>query len=357
MFYHGPGGLVPGTEYRIYGNVFEVKPLARSFPLYVPNYTPGERRLFIKYEEENYIFSHHPEAGPAEFTPSIVAQRPMGLWLPEQLSIGDTHLFVPVGAGMFGDTAVYAVHISQGIVPMVYDYALALNMVQAEVLFPISLAQGKDAIPGLMRLENNDVLLVVKRTLGTSGLELTRICVHTGDNYTVFIEIQAVFHEHYLQCDSLIFFGTMADGTNIVAAVDLSNEGLAVAGVFPVALGGVAGDALQDTPIVINHDMLLSHDVVYIAYSVINGDFPVIGESIFISAHDFTGRLIGRSQVLNGIEDDKFWTWDFNNWGITGRSPIHQRRVQALSIAIAPLYGPSAENREYLNAFSATKEA
>ena len=321
------GNHIVQTEYRVYGEYFAVESRLHSRRLYVPQ-SGTEHKLFVDAGPDGYIFSLL-QCYSLGFTPGFHRQRAWGLRLHDQLAIGDTLLFVPNDPGLFGQTTVYAVHAPGGIIPMTQDYFCAESVpmffVVAEALFPITLERGEDEIIGLIELPEDSFLLLVKRT---GGFELTRISLLTGEIQTVFVESSAVFHNVYLKEGSFVLHGSEAGGFyGIVAAFDLRENGLILSGIFPVRLWeqpGYGPDAFVQI-----HDILLKEDVVYIAYSIDKHpwSFSTPNVEAFISALDTQGQLIGRSQVLNGVEDDAYWIW-----GTTGAMQRYHRRLQAVSI-------------------------
>ena len=331
-FTHGPGGLVPLDEYRIYGDVFEVRPQLMSHMLLVSPCEATSGGLYIDLGEGGYIFSFHPEMH--DFSPGVSLLR--SSLLHNEARIGDARLFVPSGSGLFGNTAVYIVHMPGGVLPTIEVSTSAspfsFPMVRATALFPVELRRGEDEILGLIELDD-DVLLFVRRA---GGLEVTRICPFYGESQTVFVEGLAGFSAHFLLDDSLVLrsFRTQALTADITVAIDLRDGGLAVYGVFSEALGEEAADTSPSDVFVEIYDKLLRDGIIYIVYSVRNtaSDFPLFAEEIFVSAFDSLGRLVGRSQVLTGVEDDIFWRWDFQTRHLLGGSPISARRIQTMSI-------------------------
>jgi len=333
-FFSGPdGSFVPAAEYRIYGDVFEVRPMLHYYPLYVPSeQSDTDHGLFMDLGPDGYIYSFHRDAGFLHFTPGVLAPSTSGLRLPNQLSIGDSdiYLFVPTGSGLFGHTAVYAIHMSYISFMQAPQYHF---MVNAEVLFPIELERGKDEIIGFIELDSG-ILLIIKRV---DGFELTRICPSSWETQTIFIEGSTNFHNYFLQGDALVLQGFEASGPShsMIAAIDLREERLVVSGVFPLILGIEEMGTSPGGPTVDIHDMILMDSVVYIAYTVTGSPWHhlyIVGTETFVSAFNNQGQLIGRSQVLNGVEDDKLWAWDFQMQHFHGRNPISQRRVHTVSI-------------------------
>ncbi|MCL2379137.1 MAG: hypothetical protein FWC77_08445 [Defluviitaleaceae bacterium] len=343
-FTPGPEGPIPIIEYRVYGHVFEVVPRFGSRRIYAGS--TGTRGLYVDIAEGGYIFSLFREDGRFDLSPEISMQSRTALRLREEISIGDTSVFVPIGSNLFGSTAVYAVRMPRGYAPTIQVPPNDTFKVTAEVLLPVTLERGVDTIHGLIQLED-DALLFIQRA---GGLELTRICPVYGKLQEALIEGPAVFHEYYLHEDSLVLHGFEEGGPGrLIAAVDLRNRGLAVTDVFLAALG-MEGNPQPGETFVDAHDMLLREGVIYIAYSVTPTEmaFPIVEENIFISAFDREGRLIGRSQVLSGVEDDRFWAWELSFRHFRDSPPLSQRRLQLLTIHALSSDTANAQTCAYL---------
>jgi len=315
-------------EYRFYGEVFVVEPNWHSHRLYLPsNKLAADARLYIDIGQGGFIFSHHNDINFTQFRSDTFLQSASSIRLPNQLRIDNIDLFVPSGPGLFGQTAVYTVYAPGWGYPVVHGLPDGNSKVVARELFPISLERGKDEILGLIELENDFLLLILR----ANGHEIIRIHPLTGESQTVFVESEMRLRDSFLQEDSLVLRG-FSDIVNThaeIAVIDLREGGLKLAGHFPVMLIAEESVLENESPSVDIRDILLKEGVVYIAYMVTR--FPGGGvfntDETFISAFDIQGRLIGRSQVLNGVEDDAFWRWGSTSGGLR-----YQRRVQKLSI-------------------------
>jgi len=317
FFIDHAGNHIPRPEYRIYGEVFAVKPLFLfSYPLYTPmhehqlfRYTgPGAyistwrngRDQHFHWAEWHLVHENFPM--PASF-----------LHFFNAIHIGDRYLIVPTGPGLFGSTAVYAVYMPRNLVPTVG--CLYNNMVEASVLFPITIERGKDEIIGLLEWDES-VLLFISRV---GGIEITRLNPITGDSRTIFVETNARFERHYLCENYLILYGSNHHG-NIIAAFDLQNDDINVVSVFPIRHSDtvVFPDVL---------DIILYNGVVYIAHAIDISPWPhwPSEKELFVSAFDSDGRLIGHAQVLSGVEDDNFWTRVGGGW-----ASQYRRELQSL---------------------------
>ena len=336
------GERIPSSEHRIFGSLFEVVPMFHGFRLYVPG-QEGAHRLYVDAGTDGYIyliatqdnleidFSDRPNW---HFMPSFANPSLSSLWLPSQLVIGETHVFVSAGAGMFGSTAVYAVRVENGVLPTSQDILGEWPVFMiAEELHHIQLERGEDEVLGLLDLENGDFLLIIRRA---AGYEVTRINPTTGEAQTVLVERDVTFNLFFLQDDSFVLRGHGAGGFGgllhvEIAAFDLSHGGLALVGAFDAHLGGGTTDVVQiimDTTSVVQRD-----GVVYIAYTISFNPWErfATNNETFISAFDCQGRLVGRSKVLNGVEDDFTFA---GNWGWNVPNPLsrYHRRIQFISI-------------------------
>ena len=332
------GNWVPAPEYRIYGEVFAVETRVHGRRLYVPELSAVGHRLFMDTGPKGYIFSSFYDPAAWEFSPGFnipgtwyftsgrSLSRAWGLYLPNQLAIDEFIVFAPQGPGLFGHTAVYYVYAPDGNIPMIQDSPYDEPKVAAEILLPIYLERSEDEIIGLIRLTDSFLLLVVR----AGGFELTRINPFTGEIQTVFVDSTAAFYSYALQGDSLVLSGFGWGGTQYgaIAAFDLSDGGIKPTGHFSVSLWGEP-EYSHGVPVHVR-DMLFSDGVVYIAHTVEKNpwNFTWANTETFVSAFDSQGRLIGRSQVLNGVEDDAFWSWT-----ASGGSQSYRRRVQSVSIS------------------------
>jgi len=330
-FTRAPGGeFVPMVEYRVYGEIFRVIPLYSSAKLYVPDGTVDG--LYIDFGPDGFIRGHSPEDSLMHFSAGATLPRSPGFELPSELRLTNTNIFVPTGPGLFGQTAVYAVRWSEESPFSIHRYPYDENVVNAEILFPIQLEKGVDEIIGLLQHSANDALLFIRRA---TGLEITRICTQSGEARTVLVEghgtgNSVAFDVFQLQEDSLVL-----RGSNAVAIIDLRNGGLAVTGEFIANLGfGMHEETITSNV----HDMLYKDGVFYIAYTAAShpwGELPIVGSSLFISAFDATGQIIGRSQVLSGAEDDRFWLWESSSRDFFGGSQATSRNIRMLSISVS----------------------
>ena len=317
------GQQIPMQEHRTRGGIYAATPMFFLYPLYIPNY---ESQLFVNVPPSvNWSWSSDNQAGGAvqagggvQVDEAYHVPRMSSLHIPNEATIGDYHLFVPNRTGLFGRTSVYAVYIPSGIVPMAQPYGEWPAAVYATALFTIYLERSQDEIIGLLEHGDSTLLLVSR----PDGLEITRINPSTEENYTIFAQTDARFHRHYLGDSFLVLHGFSNDD-DIVAVFDLQNKGLNLLGIFPIA-------TFSDGDIRIEvRDIILSNGVVYVAYSTSQNpwDHFDLSTRAFISAFDNNGRLIGRAQILSGVEDDAFWVW-----AAPGISQRYNRMLQFLTL-------------------------
>ena len=327
------GNTTPLPEYRVYGDIFEAEIIFSGRRLYVQGNLPdtngrlfacirqrGYLRIYRRYDNNIYVHRGF-HAGSHQISP--LAQR-----LAKHITIDDTCFIVPTGPHLFGDTAVYAVHMPNEVVLMGTENED--QRVVAQRVLPVSIERDQDEILGFLELDE-DFILIIKRA---DGYELTRINPVTHESQIVFIEDDVTFFDYFLKGDSLILRGRTdamywMTANNVLGAIDLTGGDLVLAGNFRADLYERQEEYVR-SPVSV-FDMFLRNDVVYIAYSVIINPwefrFPSFCSGTFISAFDMDGRLVGRAQVLNGVEDDTFTTWEQ-----TGRTARFQRLVQTLRI-------------------------
>jgi len=319
FFIDHTGRHIPIPEYRIYGEVFEVIPLfLYSHPLYTPTHN---HQLFICAGPDAYITSpreEHDQRFHPPFWQLIRLISPMhasNLRLFNEAHFGDKRLIVPTGAGLFGNTAVYAIYMPGNLVPTVG--CLYNNMVEASVLLPITIERGKDEIIGLLEWDES-VLLFISRV---NGLEVTRINPANGENRTIFVETNARFEQHYLCENYLILQGRNHHGT-IIATFDLQNDDINAVNIFPIR----HPDIVTFTDI---HDIIFCSGIVYIAHSIDLNPWSYLHPATrkHISAFDNDGQLIGHAQILSGVEDDNFWMLVGGGW-----AQRYRRELQSLTL-------------------------
>jgi len=320
---HHGGDLIPMPEYRIYNEVFIVEPSFHGFRLQLEGAAPV---LYIDAGRDGFIFANDENTQIHHFSPGFGFHSTLNLRLLDQLRIDDVSVFVPTGTNMFGQTAVY---IAVGYGERFYGDT---EYISAEILFPIELERGRDEIVGLIE-HGEDVLLLIIRG---DGFEIARINVFTGDYTALFIDEFVHFNEYFISGDSLVFTGlqfnhepTVMANQTIIRSFDLSDGGLRFSAGFTVSLGEVHTDGwwvLHDQIF----DILYRDGFLYIAYTL-EPSFAMAANTIrtFVSAFDTQGRLIGRSQVLNGVEDDMVFMWD-SRFGTV--STDARRRLAIMSI-------------------------
>ena len=310
------GRQTPVPEYRIYSEVFAVVPMIDwFFPLYPPTH---EHRLFMYAGPGAYIASYNPHLYYTDWR--LVhdghISHASGLQFFSRLNYRGKQIVVPTGPGLFGSTAVYAVYVPELIVLTEYSQ---FPMLEKNVLFPITLERGEDEIIGMLELSNS-ILLFISRA---GGLEVTRIHPTTGETRTVFLQTDATFTQHFLCENFLILRGFGDNHESIIAAFDLQNNGINIAGAFPITR---EFDATVFTNV---QDAVLSDGIIYVAYTISRSPWEHSDPRTesFISAFDGSGRLIGRAQALTGVEEDAFWTWAGH-----GRTQRYNRTMQSLKI-------------------------
>lgn len=320
FFIDHTGRHIPISEYRIYGEIFAVKPLFLfSYPLYTPMH---EHRLFMYAGPDSYIYTWRNDYNRHfQWTDWHLVRD--GFLMPASslnffnaIQIGDRYLIVPTGTGLFGSTAVYAVYMPGNLVPTVG--CLYNNMVEASVLFPITIERDKDEVIGLLEWDKS-VLLFISRA---NGLEVTRINPENGENRTIFVETDAFFNQHFLCENYLVLHGRRRNGIGeAIAVFDLQNDDINVVSVFNIRPSDEVG--LLEV-----HDIILYNGVVYIAHIATPTSWPQWPSETktFISAFDNDGKLIGRAQVLSGVEDDTFWTRVGGGW-----AQRYRRELQSLT--------------------------
>jgi len=313
------GNHMPMPEYRIYSEVFAVKPLFLfSYPLHTPTY---EHQLFRYVGPGAYIstwrngFDRYLRWADWHIVHKVFPIPASFLHFFDTIHIGDSYFVVPIGQGLFGNTAVYTVYMPGNLVPTVG--CLYNNMVEASVLFPITIERGKDEIIGLLEWDES-VLLFISRV---NGLEVTRINPANGENRTIFVETNARFEQHYLCDNYLILQGRNHHGT-IIATFDLQNDDINVVNIFPIR----HPDIVTFTDI---HDIIFYSGIVYIAHSIDLNPWSYLHPATrkHISAFNNDGQLIGHAQILSGVEDDNFWMLVGGGW-----AQRYRRELQSLTL-------------------------
>jgi hypothetical protein len=322
-------------EYRIYGDIFAVEMYMFEHPIVIRN---GEHRLYIEAGDGGYLYAFQENTPLSQF---MLHQAGANLWgsqsrhnvwaLTGSLTMGDLRIFVPTGEGLFGETAVFAVHTPGG-----HLFINDENPVTADVLIPVSLERGSEIL-GLIEIHDGFLLLIQRGMV----LEITRYNIDTQQTVIAEIEGLVNFHRLFLHKNSVILDGsrfTHNGWENVTVALELSNDGgFTVTGPlsFPV------GDKTETGPLTIPigdnvtlievaniRDALIRDGIIYFAYTMEQNPFhfPLAHTATFVSAFDTQGRLTGRVQVLNGVEEDTFW---INENG--GKRQPFERRVQTLS--------------------------
>ena len=335
------GEWIPMTEHRIYGQVFGVVPRFSWHELYIPNeQSSPDGGLFVDLGEDGFIFSMSTEFdAPWEFwsmSSNFDWLMPSPGWLRHELRMGDVSVFVPIATGLFGETAVYVVRWSGNEMPYAEDepvtYPLDGSMeeawadlqprVVAEVLFPIELERGTDHIRGLLELDG-DVLLFISRA---AGYEVTRISPYTGETITFTVEGEVfALHDFFLQEDSLVLSILMigSDGIHTVFHAFCLSDG----GLVHTASFDVEPDAADNSPII--HDALHRDGMLYIAFTTTIHSDMNMNQRTYVSTFDSHGQLVGRSQVMNGSEED--FTF-FMRRNVVPVSSIYMRQTAPVSI-------------------------
>ena len=307
FFIDNAGNVVPQPEYRTYSEVFEVVPRINNSQHPI---TTRRNQLFIYAGADAYLVQHSHTSGSFDrhlVSPNLPASA-SGLRLFDVENIGDKYLAVPTGPGLFGITAVYAIH-------------RPFNSTNTSALFPITLERGKDEIIGLLGLTES-VLLLISRA---GGLEITRINPTTEENLTIFLPTDARFHQHFLCENFLVLHGSTGTNENIIATFDLQNDDLNLMSVFPVLYQYQQLYVFSSI-----WDIIVNNDAIYVAYTITkeSREHFTNTQKIFISEFDSNGQLIGQAQVLTGVEDDSFLLWQPHG----GIRPQYQRNLQSLNL-------------------------
>jgi len=294
----------PMTEYRIYAEVFAVVPHFHWAFGVQPLEEAKDSQLFVDAGPGAHIFSTSPDTRLMDWQSNIDNWEGSRFWpqMQSNAQIDDTYIFVPTGTNMFGSTAVYAVRMEDGVIP---TSDCGTNVV-AEVLLPIELERGQqNGILGLLAVDGG-VLVMVQRA---GGVEVTRICINTGQTATAFASGASYFSETFVSGDSVVFrgFGANQEHSTIqhmnLWAFDLAGGGLRLAAELSVDLRG--SQSYAEPWFVQLFDAVYVDGHVYLAHSHSNiWLWMTASDEIFIAAYDTQGRLVGLSQVLCGVEED-----------------------------------------------------
>ncbi|MCL2187930.1 MAG: hypothetical protein FWB87_04115 [Defluviitaleaceae bacterium] len=326
------------AEYRIYGEVFAVETRMHGHIVTTDiqrslRDTEHAPQLFIDAGEGGYIVSHAPDShfrGLVHHSDGWMHTFTQFGRLPLVISlvIDDWHIYVPTGAGLFGETAVYGVHLHEGrILPVAYRSSDNENVILAEELIPITLNRGEDEIHGLLQT-NDGFLLFISRY---NSLEITHFNMQTRES--VALTQTGIFRilEFNIDGDSIILHGMETlnhDRDTVVWTIDLTDDGLIMSDPAAFRLGGHRS-ADVDAHITLL-DSAKRDGILYFVYAVEENRWahPQARTRTQISAFTTTGQLIGRAQVLNGVEDDRFWI----HGAFGSMSQPNARRVYSITI-------------------------
>ena len=285
-----------------------------------------ESRLFVDAGEGGFIFSMFEDEG--DFHPGFFRDMRMAMAsntpLTNNLVFDNVQLFVHTGSGLFGETSVYAIPLRDGQVMWLGAVTddLYTRHVMARSLLPITLARGTDAIRGMIAVEGGFLLLISRG----ETLEVIRYFMESGETLTTYIEEAARFFDVQAQDNALVFRGD----NDRAWTFDLAGEGLVATEPFSFVLGGFDDFPEGTRPFIFIQSSFLRDGVIYFAYTMEHNPWHSMHSRTesFISAFEAsTGRLIGRAQLLNGVEDDSFWVSD----GGGMRQPFG-RRLHSLNI-------------------------
>ncbi|MCL2604992.1 MAG: hypothetical protein FWD90_10980 [Defluviitaleaceae bacterium] len=316
-------------EYRIYGDVFAVETRMHGFTVL----TATSHSLFADAGTDGYIYAFTENAPYFHFSAFFNGRERHHSFhnifpITNSLVIGDLRIFVHTGPDLFGETAVYGVCVREGRVPTVPlpnpDDGIA---VEALTLLPVTLARGEDEIIGLLGTDEG-FLLIIQRA---DRLEITHYIIESGEAITAEIGGVFRFDNTFQRSDAAVFFVMHWNGDKMAweeaQLVFNIKQNAFMSDVRAFALGGE--QAAAGTHRMRVYDAFARDGMVYFIYTLEANPWAVMNTSVetFISAFDMQGRLIGRAQVLNGVEDDRYW---LRRGG--GMEQAFARRIQSLSI-------------------------
>jgi hypothetical protein len=338
MLYRGE--WTPMPEWRIYSELFAVEVRLHGHRVVVPGrerayFETTAHRLFLDAGEGAFLVGHSADLPLAQFSNNFwTIGRVNHRWLHTGFNIplvdsfvtGDVHVFVPTGPRLFGTTSVYAVNIENRQLNLIGAFTDEINLeVHARALIDIELERGRDEILGMIQLENGFLLLIMRG----GNLEIFRYCFESGEVLTQELTNVARPHQIYEQGGTLVF--TSHEQEQIMWTIDVADGGLAATEPAAFALGGGEWmDYFYSRPWIHVHDVMSRGGYVYFAYTFEEQAWLNRRSAVqtFISVFDTNGRLVGRAQVLNGVEDDRFWRHGASG----GMSRPFARRVREVTI-------------------------